>query len=225
MIGGLRTVLGRICYLFKLGIFKRKWRRKNKHNFTSPKVVFNIDHVVVGNGTYGPIEVYSFGTNHKLIIGNYCSISQGVSFLVAGEHFLNTYSTYPFKARLLKISSESLSKGDIIVEDDCWIGFNSVILSGVRIGKGSVIGACSLVTKDVPPYSIVGGVPARVIRKRFDDDRIRLLQSLDFQTIDIRNHIETLYSNVNSLSLQSIENDIKQMNESIKKEKQKEVSK
>ena len=101
------------------------------------------------------------------MIGNYISIAQNVHFLLDVEHFANHISTYPFKVKLLHSQkSESFSKGDIIIDDDVWIGYGATILSGVRIGQGAVVATGAVVTSDVPPYAIVGGVPAKVIKYR-----------------------------------------------------------
>lgn len=212
MIWGFKTVFGKLRYLFKLGNLRHKWHKKNKHNFTVPNNLFDVNCVKVGIGTYGPLNVYTFGTNNKLSIGNYCSISKGVSFLLAGGHNLNTFTTYPFKDMILKRGIETLSKGNIVVEDDCWIGFNSVILSGVRIGKGSVVGACSLVTKDVPPYSVVGGVPAKIIKKRNKDEIIEMMKEVDFETLDVEKNIDILYKDLDTISAQKTREYVEMLN-------------
>ena len=130
-------------------------------------------------------------------IGHYCSIAPNVVFLLNSEHHTDYVSTYPFKVKRLKFSFESFSKGDIIVGDDVWIGFGSIILSGVRIGRGAVIAAGSVVTKDVPNYSIVAGNPAKVIKYRFDEKTMELMDKIDFSLFNddfIKTHIELLYS-------------------------------
>lgn len=78
-------------------------------------------------------------------------------------------STYPFKRKLFHGGEEAVSKGDIIVGDDVWVGYGATILSGVHIGQGAVIAAGAVVNKDVPPYAIVGGIPAKVIKYRFSE--------------------------------------------------------
>jgi acetyltransferase-like isoleucine patch superfamily enzyme len=114
---------------------------------------------MVGKATYGPIEVlYDSGTA-RLSIGNYCSIASNVKFFLGGGHNYRKISTFPFQTKVYKGygSSNRTEKLDIIVEDDVWIGYDCIILSGSRIGKGSVIGARSVVTGIIPPYSVYVG--------------------------------------------------------------------
>src|SRR4030095_4728392 len=109
-------------------------------------------------------------TNEKIRIGNFVSIANEVIFMLGGSHNMNFLSTYPFKTKLRNGDNDiPISKGPIVIEDDVWIGTRSTILSGVTIEKGAVIAACSVVTRNVPPYSIVAGNPAKVIKYRFDD--------------------------------------------------------
>lgn len=137
--------------------------KKNKHNFTIVENCFNFSKVTVGKYTYGPIKALSFGNNNeKLVIGSFCSIAKEVTFLLGGAHNYQTLSTYPFPVKWF--SEDTPSKGPIIIDDDVWIGYKATILSGVHIGQGAVIAAGAVVTKDVPAYSIVGGVPAKVIK-------------------------------------------------------------
>lgn len=131
----------------------------------------------IGHGTYGSPTVRAWGDCH-LVIGKYCSIADNVTILVGGEHNTRFVSTYPFnvlheKARHIK--GHPVSKGNVNIGNDVWIGTEAMILSGVTIGSGAVIGARSVVTKDVKPYSIVGGNPARHLRDRFDGDVIDAL--------------------------------------------------
>ncbi len=123
--------------------------------------------------------------NDRLIIGKFCSIACGARFLLnSANHTLDSLSTYPFPLFYDEWehgmwASESWdNKGDIVVGNDVWIGFEAVVLAGVTIGDGAVIGTRAVVTKDVPPYTIVGGVPARPIRKRFADEDIAALLDL-----------------------------------------------
>lgn len=96
-------------------------------------------------------------------VANTTSIAQNVTFLLDVEHYTKHLSTYPFRVKILETEkTESFSKGDIIVEDDVWIGYGVILLSGIHIGKGAIIAAGSIVTKDVEPYSIVAGVPANI---------------------------------------------------------------
>lgn len=122
----------------------------------------------------------------KLVIGKFCSIACGTSFLFnCANHTLNSLSTYTFplfyeewNLEKSNVVSAWDNKGDIIIGDDVWIGYEAVIMSGVHVGNGAIIAARAVVTKDVPPYTIVGGTPAREIRKRFDTDVIKRLLML-----------------------------------------------
>ncbi|SDH61168.1 Acetyltransferase (isoleucine patch superfamily) [Pseudobutyrivibrio sp. 49] len=176
-----------------LGDFKRRlqlehnryaWHKRNRHNDTTPKNLFNINCVEVGNYTYGYLFVMSSGNDAKLKIGSFVSIATDVKFLLRGEHALNTISTFPIQVKVLgEGEDESFAKGDIVVDDDVWIGQNALILSGVHIGQGAVIAAGSVVTKDVEPYAIVAGNPARVIKKRFSNEIINELLKIDFSSM------------------------------------------
>ena len=122
----------------------------------------------------------------KLIIGKFCSIACGAKFLfTSGNHALQSLSTYTFPIFFEEWGLDPKdicrawdNKGDIVIGSDVWIGYEAVILSGVTIGDGAIIGTRAVVTKDVPPYTIVGGVPARPIRKRFDEKTIEKLEAL-----------------------------------------------
>ena len=128
--------------------------------------------------------LYHYKINRdKLKIGKFCSIACGAKFLFnSANHTLGSLSTYSFPIFFEEweldpknVADAWDNKGDIVVGNDVWIGFEAVILSGVKIGDGAIIGARAVVTKDVEPYTIVGGVPARPIRKRFDDKTIEEL--------------------------------------------------
>ena len=122
----------------------------------------------------------------RLIIGKFCSIACGAKFLFnSGNHKMSSLSTYTFPLFFEEwdLEKENVAqawdqKGDIIIDNDVWIGYEAVILSGVTIGDGAVIGCRAVVTKDIPPYTIVGGVPAKPIRKRFDEETIKELQKI-----------------------------------------------
>ncbi|WP_085833019.1 CatB-related O-acetyltransferase [Clostridium merdae] len=141
--------------------------------------------------------LYHYPINHdRLVIGKFCSIACGAKFIfTSANHTLQSLSTYPFPLFFEEWGLEQKdiacawdNKGDIVLGNDVWIGYEATILSGVHIGDGAIIGARAVVTKDVPPYTIVGGVPAKEIRKRFDKATInKLLQTswwdLPFDTI------------------------------------------
>lgn len=130
--------------------------------------------------------LYHYPINHdRLVIGKFCSIACGTKFIMtSANHTLRSLSTYSFPIFYEQwgldpadIASAWDAKGDIVIGNDVWIGYEAVILSGVHIGDGAIIGARAVVTKDVPAYTIVGGVPAKPIRKRFNEQTIhRLLQ-------------------------------------------------
>lgn len=131
--------------------------------------------------------LYHYPVNHeRLRIGKFCSIACGAKFLFnCANHSLRSLSTYTFplfydewELGKADVASAWDNKGDIVIGNDVWIGFEAVIMAGVHIGNGAIIGARAVVTKDVAPYTIVGGVPARAIRKRFDDATISRLESL-----------------------------------------------
>lgn len=120
--------------------------------------------------------LYHYPVNHdRLIIGKFCSIACGAKFLFnSANHAMDSLSTYPFPIFYEEwgldradVAGAWDNKGDIVVGNDVWIGYEAVILAGVTIGDGAIIGARAVVTRDVPPYMIVGGVPARPIRSRF----------------------------------------------------------
>ena len=131
--------------------------------------------------------LYHYPVNHdRLLIGKFCSIACGAKFLFnSANHALGSLSTYPFPIFYDEWGLEGKNvadtwdnKGDITLGNDVWIGYEAVILAGVTIGDGAIIGARAVVTRDVPPYAIVGGVPARLIRRRFDDATIEALLDL-----------------------------------------------
>lgn len=202
-------MIRRLKNYVNLYFFRKKWRKLNKNNFINPQNVFPIELVEVGDYSYGPLNIRTWGAdNEKLKIGSFVSIAEDVLFLLGGNHNINTFSTYPFKVMILGDKKEAWSKGPIIVEDDVWIGTRAMILSGVRIGQGSIIAAGSVVTKDVPPYAIVGGVPAKIIKYRFDKKYIDLIKSKDIKTILEK---ENIIRNVKELYLPLNENILKKL--------------
>lgn len=131
--------------------------------------------------------LYHYPVNgDRLIIGRFCSVACGAKFLfTSANHSLSSLSTYPFPIFYdewnldgKNVTDAWDNKGDIVIGNDVWIGFEAVIMSGVTIGDGAIIASRAVVTKDVPPYTIVGGVPAKQIRKRFDDATISKLEKI-----------------------------------------------
>lgn len=165
-------------WFIKLKFCQRKYRKLNKHNKTSILINCDLTKVVVGRNTYGGIWLTDCSpSDNKLYIGSYCSIAEHVRFLLGGEHTTDSISTYPFKVMKFGDKREAGSKGNIVVKDDVWIGDGAIICSGVTIGQGAIVAAGAVVTKNVEPYAIVGGNPAKLIRYRFDENlRNRLLQ-------------------------------------------------
>jgi acetyltransferase-like isoleucine patch superfamily enzyme len=197
--------------LLKLLVFRKRWRRLNEHNFTAAKNIFNISKVVVGNNSYGALEVYSWlNNNDKLYIGSYVSISSDVKFIIDGNHNTSYLTTFPFEAILFDEITDSnvVGKGSISIGDDVWIGMNSMILSGVNVGQGAVIGAGSVVAKDIPPYAIVAGNPAKIVKYRFPQGIVEKLIKLDFKKIDkdfVKNNLSLFYRDVDNNLLKTIE--------------------
>ena len=195
------TFIKTIIKYFRLNFFKRNWRKINYDNGTLAINYFPINLVKIGKNTYGELNIVTFNSNSKLKIGSYCSIAQNVTFLLDVEHNINHISTYPFLAKCFEKGDEAFSKGNIIVDDDVWIGYGSIIMSGVHIGQGAVIAAGAVVTKDVPPYAIVGGVPAKVIKYRFNEKMIAELMKIDYGKLTnelIQKHVSDLYSELNN---------------------------
>jgi acetyltransferase-like isoleucine patch superfamily enzyme len=192
-------------------LFVKKWRSINPHNFTYPGNIFSIGNVIVGKASYGTLNIlhWSNNINEKLIIGSYCSIASEVNFLLGGEHNFNTISTFPFKVKLFGAETESISKGPIIIEDDVWIGHRSTILSGVKINRGAIVAAGSVVVKDVPAYSIVGGVPAKIIKFRFTEKIRNILSDFNFHLLTnytISNNLDSFYKEVTDTNIEELLN-------------------
>lgn len=133
--------------------------------------------------------LYHYPINHdKLQIGKFCSVACGAKFLFnSANHTLSSLSTYPFPLFFEEWGLEKKdvtnawdNKGDIVIGNDVWIGYEAVILAGVTIGDGAIIGTRAVVTKDVPPYTIVGSVPAKSIKKRFSEETISTLLEIQW---------------------------------------------
>ena len=134
----------------------------------------------IGAHSYGRPKVRFPESGRKLTIGRYCSIADRVEILLGGDHRLDWVSTFPFAAfaevwPAVDGGGYHASRGDVVIGHDVWIGSGAMILSGVTIGHGAAVAARAVVTKDVPPYAIVGGNPARTIRARFDAPTVAAL--------------------------------------------------
>ena len=195
----------------KRKITKYIWRYKNRHNSTIVESVINLNKIKVGRLTYGNLNVFEYGKNdHNLIIGDFVSISHNVSFLLGGEHDYLNITSFPFKS-IFYGEQEAISKGDIVIDSDVWIGCNATILSGVHIGQGAVIGAGSVVAKDVPPYAIYAG--NKIIRYRFSEKIIQELLKIDFKELSIdfiKNNLNYFYDHIND---ENVEDYVKKIRE------------
>ncbi len=166
--------------IFPLAHYKRLCFLKN---------IIKNPNIIVGDYTYYDDfeDVYNFEKNvryhfdfigDKLLIGKFCQIASGVTFIMNGaNHLQDSVSTFPFAIfgedwKDAMAGKSYPTKGDTQIGSDVWIGFDATIMPGVKIGDGAIIGSKSVVTKDVEPYSVVGGNPAKLIRKRFSDEKI-----------------------------------------------------
>ncbi|MEG0277162.1 MAG: CatB-related O-acetyltransferase [Coprobacillus sp.] len=163
-----------------------------KNVISNPNIIIG-DYTMYNDFVNDPIHfeqnnvLYHFPINQdKLIIGKFCSIACGAKFIfTSANHSLKSLSTYPFPLFFEEWNLDKKdviqawdNKGDIVIGNDVWIGYEAIIMSGVTIGDGAIIGTRAIVTKDVPPYTIVGGIPAKPIRKRFSDKTISTLLEL-----------------------------------------------
>lgn len=163
--------------------YKYRWNKRNRHNKVVPVRYIPLQCVSIGNETYGKLNVYTCRSDYKIVIGNMCSIADEVTFLLSVDHRVDMLTTYPINNFILKDGFDAISKGDIVIEDDVWIGYRCTIMSGVHIGKGAIIAAGAVVTQDVPNYAIVGGVPAKIIKYRFPQDIREKLARIDYSKL------------------------------------------
>lgn len=176
-----------------------------KNVITNPNI--QVGEYTIYNDFYNdPLEfqknnvLYHYPINgDKLIIGKFCSIACGAKFLMnCGNHTLHSLSTYTFPLfgeeweQKMNVKDSWDNKGNITIGNDVWIGYEAVILSGVTIGDGAIIGTRAVVTKDVPPYTIVGGSPAKVLKKRFSDDIIEKLLKIKWWNWPVEKIVRSL---------------------------------
>ncbi|KAA0542913.1 MULTISPECIES: CatB-related O-acetyltransferase [Citrobacter] len=195
----------------KLLFFKRKYRKANSHNDTHAGNLFNMGAVSVGRYSYGVINAHTWnGAGEQLSIGDYVSIAENVTFLLGGNHHISGFCTFPFKSksRALDPDTDAINKGGIIIGDDTWIGMNVIILSGVNIGRGCVVAAGSVVTKSFPPFSVIGGNPAKLIKYRLTGEEISVAESLDLKKLQLEKltdqQLESLYKSPTNESLKPL---------------------
>ena len=178
----------------------------HKPNFFTKDLLSSHKHTkrfMIGDYSYGKPEVLTFNDNTSLVIGKFCSIAKDVTIILGGNHRADWVTTYPFSAipevfpEALHINGHPSTKGDVIIGNDVWIGYGSTIMSGITIGDGAIIGARSVVAKDIPPYSIAVGNPSRVVRYRFEREYIEHLLTVQWWNWDIekiRENIRMLLS-------------------------------
>lgn len=193
------SILNDLRKHIKLNAFRRKWVRQHPESELIPMNCFPSGVVEVGRYSYGELNVVTFDSRTKLRIGSFVSIAQQVVFLLDVEHYIDHLSTFPWKVKMLGESTpETFSKGDIVIDDDVWIGYGATIMSGVHVAQGAVIAAGAVVTKDVPAYAIVGGVPAKVIKNRFPKEKAdKIVNTMDYSKITrkwVEEHIDDLYA-------------------------------
>jgi len=198
-----------LSYRLKILSDRIKYRLRSLRFYTRDILID--DNYRIGEFTYGRPRVIDFTKDTRLIIGKFCSIAANVKIVLGADHRMDWVSTYPFPA-LVKIWPEAdgvkghpASKGDVVIGNDVWIAEGAVILSGVNIGDGAVIGSQAVVSKDVAPYAVVSGNPARVVKMRFDEDTIKTLLQIQWWNWPM----EKIKKNVHLICSQKIDEFIK----------------
>lgn len=210
-------IISKIFNFYKISKAKKIFKRNNPDNFVKFGEInsnFFYDDIIskkytVGKNTYGVLNIRTSGNKQTFLhIGNNCSISGHCTFLLDGNHTSNSLTCYPYKSKFfpsMPHDDDCQTKGGINIEDEVWICDNTLILSGVHIGKGAIVSAGSVVTKNVPPYSIVGGNPAKVIKYRLDDKSRELLVNFDIYNLEINEeNVEYLYLPINGDNVEKI---------------------
>jgi len=175
---------------------KRHLARRFPRTRLNPRSVIPPGRISIGEGTYGRPHVRLFRDTDTLIIGRYCSIGPATLFLAGGEHDSTRTCLYPFRSQEVGEDRDGLSKGPIVLANDVWIGAEATVLSGVTIGNSAIVGARSVVSRDVPSYGVAVGNPARVIRRRFADEVCDALDEIawwDWPSETIRERIADFY--------------------------------
>lgn len=203
----LKSVLKDFRDYLNLKKFQEKWLKCRGNNRTKAGNIFPEDVVSVGDYTYGTLNIHYYKQPQEhLSIGRYCSIADDVHFFTGGGHSVSHLSTFPFKNHFTNNRiKEATSKGPIVVEDDVWIGSSCIILSGVTIGKGAVIGAGSVVAKDIPPYAVF--CAGEIKKFRFNENIRKILYDFDFSKIDFENidkKFDALYTDITDENIMQI---------------------
>ena len=167
-IGYLIVLWDRILNYFKREYSKKKFAKFGSDSYIGKNCIFTYSNIEIGNDTYVGSNCIFQSTYGKIKIGNHVMFGPGVN-IHGGNHKIREIGKYMKTVDEKKYGED----GIIVIEDDCWIGANAIILSNVKVGRGSVIGAGSVVTKNIPPYSIYTGVPAMHIRERFSKNDLK----------------------------------------------------
>jgi acetyltransferase-like isoleucine patch superfamily enzyme len=166
-----------------VGYFRRLFARKKK------TLQERYPQHEIGRFSYGGLRIIEWGEDTKFRMGAFCSVASGVKVFLGGEHRIDWVTTFPFnilwKEDAGHIAGHPFSKGNVTIGNDVWIGQEALIMSGVNIGDGAVIGARAVVSRDVPPYAIVAGNPARIVRMRFEPRQIERLLALAWWNRDV----------------------------------------
>ena len=184
----------RMSFSYRVSFYARNWRLLVRRLFGQ-----RLD-IEVGDHSYGAPTLRWWGEGARLRIGKFCSIARDVTIYLGGNHRTDWITTYPFSVmspwrRWTRQDGHPATRGDVIIGNDVWLAEGCTIFSGVRIGDGAVVAGRAVVTREVPPYAIVAGNPARVVRYRFSEAEIKELLALqwwDWGDARIRQNLGTL---------------------------------